>query len=76
MSGKKMYPLMLSAVLLLLLSLSGCGRPEANMETLRARGVHFVGPVVGHLACGDSAIGKMAEPEDIIAAAAAIPVTA
>lgn len=49
---------------------------QANMETLRARGVHFVGPVVGRLACGDEAIGKMAEPEDILAAAAAIPLPA
>lgn len=45
---------------------------RANMEILRTRGVRFVGPVTGHLACGTNAVGKMAEPADILAAAAQI----
>jgi phosphopantothenoylcysteine decarboxylase/phosphopantothenate--cysteine ligase len=42
---------------------------QQNIATLRERGVYFVGPVVGNLACGVTAIGKMAEPEEILAAA-------
>lgn len=45
---------------------------QANIAALRAREVHFVGPVVGHLACGTSAIGKMSAPADILAAATQI----
>lgn len=30
-----------------------------NVRVLLARGVHFVGPVDGHLACGDSGVGKL-----------------
>jgi phosphopantothenoylcysteine decarboxylase/phosphopantothenate--cysteine ligase len=37
----------------------------ANVETLRARGVRFVGPDEGPLAHGDAGIGRMAEPEAI-----------
>jgi phosphopantothenoylcysteine decarboxylase/phosphopantothenate--cysteine ligase len=40
-----------------------------NVEVLKRRGCHFVGPVVGHLAEGYDAIGRMAEPEAIEAAA-------
>lgn len=40
-----------------------------NVEVLKARGVHFVGPGVGHLACGDENVeGRMSEPEDIVRA--------
>jgi len=42
---------------------------QANLETLKARGVHVVGPAEGELTGGDSGPGRMAEPEDIIAAA-------
>jgi len=42
---------------------------QANLETLKARGVHFVGPESGFLACGDADIGRMSEPEDIVRAA-------
>jgi len=35
---------------------------KANVETLKARGVHFVGPDGGYLACGDSGAGRMSEP--------------
>lgn len=45
---------------------------RANVETLRARGVHLVGPVVGALTGDDSGIGRMSEPEDIVAAALAV----
>jgi len=38
---------------------------QANVATLRAREVEFVGPVEGELAEGEEGIGRMAEPEDI-----------
>ena len=37
-----------------------------NCETLRARGIHFVGPNAGRLACGDSGEGRMAEVSEIL----------
>lgn len=40
-----------------------------NMATLVERGVHVVGPAVGHLAGGDVGAGRLAEPSDILAAA-------
>ncbi len=45
---------------------------QANVETLRQRGVHFVGPESGHLACGDADVGRMSEPEAIVEAIEAI----
>lgn len=45
---------------------------RANVETLRERGVRFVGPVVGALTGDDAGIGRMAEPEDIVAGALAV----
>lgn len=44
---------------------------EQNLDTLSARGVHFVEPGSGRLACGDVGAGRMAEPEDIVNALAA-----
>ena len=41
---------------------------QANMATLRDRGVHVVGPGSGYLACGDVDTGRMSEPEDIVEA--------
>lgn len=41
---------------------------RANVETLRARGVRLVGPAEGRLACGAAGTGRMAEPDDILAA--------
>lgn len=38
---------------------------QQNMEILRSRGVHFVAPVSGRLACGDTGSGKLADPADI-----------
>jgi len=40
---------------------------QANVETLRRRGVRFVGPEEGRLACGTEGLGRMAEPETILA---------
>ena len=44
----------------------------ANVATLRARGVRFVGPAVGQLTGSDSGPGRMAEPDEIVAAALAM----
>jgi phosphopantothenoylcysteine decarboxylase / phosphopantothenate---cysteine ligase len=38
---------------------------QHNVGILRARGVRFVGPVVGPLAHGDSGMGRLAEPDEI-----------
>jgi phosphopantothenoylcysteine decarboxylase/phosphopantothenate--cysteine ligase len=35
---------------------------RANVEALRARGVRFVGPEAGELACGWEGVGRMSEP--------------
>jgi phosphopantothenoylcysteine decarboxylase / phosphopantothenate---cysteine ligase len=40
---------------------------EANVATLHARGVEFVGPVAGALAEGEEGVGRMAEPDEILA---------
>ena len=42
---------------------------QANMDTLRGRGVHVAGPADGRLACGTTGPGRMAEPSEIIDAA-------
>ena len=42
---------------------------QENLATLRRRGVHVIGPEVGHLAGGDAGAGRLAEPEAIVAAA-------
>jgi phosphopantothenoylcysteine decarboxylase/phosphopantothenate--cysteine ligase len=44
---------------------------QDNIATLRRRGVHVVGPESGRLAGGDAGEGRLAEPEDVVAAAAA-----
>jgi phosphopantothenoylcysteine decarboxylase/phosphopantothenate--cysteine ligase len=41
---------------------------RANLDTLAARGVRFVEPGEGYLACGWIGKGRMAEPEEIVAA--------
>lgn len=38
---------------------------QANLATLRERGVHFVGPAEGDMACGEFGPGRMAEPNEI-----------
>jgi phosphopantothenoylcysteine decarboxylase/phosphopantothenate--cysteine ligase len=42
---------------------------RANVEQLGARGVYFVDPGEGYLACGWVGKGRLAEPDDIVAAA-------
>jgi phosphopantothenoylcysteine decarboxylase/phosphopantothenate--cysteine ligase len=42
---------------------------QANLETLRGRGVALVEPGEGYLACGWIGKGRLAEPADIVAAA-------
>jgi phosphopantothenoylcysteine decarboxylase/phosphopantothenate--cysteine ligase len=39
-----------------------------NVEVLRSRGATIVAPVAGSLAAGDEGVGRLAEPEDILAA--------
>ena len=41
---------------------------QANLEILRRRGVHVVEPDSGYLACGMIGAGRLAEPEEIVAA--------
>jgi phosphopantothenoylcysteine decarboxylase / phosphopantothenate---cysteine ligase len=43
-----------------------------NIATLRRRGVHIVEPVSGRLAGGDVGSGRLADPADIVAAAATV----
>jgi phosphopantothenoylcysteine decarboxylase/phosphopantothenate--cysteine ligase len=43
---------------------------QANVATLAERGVHLVGPAVGHLAGGDAGAGRLADPDAIVDAAA------
>ena len=42
---------------------------QQNVRTLEARGVRFVEPGAGYLACGWIGKGRLAEPEDIVEAA-------
>jgi phosphopantothenoylcysteine decarboxylase/phosphopantothenate--cysteine ligase len=39
---------------------------QANVETLKNRGVTFVGPVDGDMACGEFGMGRMSEPAEIV----------
>src|SRR5881296_790209 len=43
-----------------------------NLDTLAARGVRFIDPGEGYLACGWIGKGRLAEPDDVVAAAEAI----
>jgi phosphopantothenoylcysteine decarboxylase/phosphopantothenate--cysteine ligase len=43
---------------------------QANVATLRARGVHILGPGAGSQACGEVGDGRMLEPTEIRAAVA------
>ncbi len=45
---------------------------QRNLQTLAARGVRFVDPGEGYLACGWIGKGRLAEPAEIVAAAAAM----
>ena len=41
---------------------------QANLRTLKERGVRFIGPDSGILACGDRGAGRMSEPEAVVEA--------
>lgn len=43
---------------------------QRNVDLLRRDGVHFVGPVEGPLASGESGMGRMAAPADVVDCAA------
>lgn len=44
---------------------------QANLATLRGRGVTLLGPAAGAVACGESGLGRMLEPAEILAALSA-----
>ncbi len=41
---------------------------QTNIQTLRDRGLDFVGPNAGEMACGETGQGRMSEPEEIFSA--------
>ncbi len=41
---------------------------QRNIETLKSWGIRMVGPETGELVCGVNGVGRMAEPEQIVAA--------
>jgi phosphopantothenoylcysteine decarboxylase / phosphopantothenate---cysteine ligase len=41
---------------------------QRNLATLKGDGIGFVGPNSGDMACGEFGLGRMAEPEEIMAA--------
>ena len=41
---------------------------QANIKTLSARGVRFIGPVEGDMACGEFGMGRLVEPEELVSA--------
>ena len=43
-----------------------------NLDTLKRRGVRFVGPEAGRLACSDTGTGRMSEPEAVVEAVTAL----
>ena len=43
---------------------------QRNLATLIADGIHMAGPDEGSMACGEFGMGRMAEPEHIVSAAA------
>lgn len=45
---------------------------QENLATLTRRGVHVVPPGEGRLAGGDSGAGRLAEPDDVVAAVSAV----
>ena len=52
------------------------GDPSATCELLRSRGATIVGPATGPLAHGDEGVGRLAEPEDVVAAVRSVLATA
>jgi phosphopantothenoylcysteine decarboxylase/phosphopantothenate--cysteine ligase len=45
---------------------------QRNIRTLTNDGIRFVGPAEGEMACGEFGLGRMAEPDEIAAAAEAM----
>ncbi len=45
---------------------------QRNVTALREMGVQMIGPATGRLACGAEGVGRMAEPQEILAAIEAI----
>lgn len=45
---------------------------QRNVTTLREMGVQMIGPADGRLACGAEGVGRMAEPQELLAAIEAI----
>lgn len=41
---------------------------QANVRTLQDRGALFIGPADGLMACGETGLGRMSEPEEIVTA--------
>ncbi len=39
---------------------------QANIHTLKERGILTIGPTEGDMACGETGMGRMSEPEDIL----------
>ncbi len=39
---------------------------QSNIDQLRGRGVHLFGPAEGDQACGESGLGRMLEPEQLV----------
>ena len=39
---------------------------QRNVRDLESRGIRFIGPAGGKLACGDTGIGRMSEPSEIV----------
>ena len=48
---------------------------KRNLKRLEEDGIHTVGPNSGNLACGEIGEGRMAEPEDIMAAIETLTIT-
>ena len=48
---------------------------QANVATLKARGIRQIGPEAGDLACGEVGSGRMAEPLEIVARSRSISPT-
>ncbi|HUT55019.1 MAG TPA: bifunctional phosphopantothenoylcysteine decarboxylase/phosphopantothenate--cysteine ligase CoaBC [bacterium] len=45
---------------------------QANVKTLKERGIYFVGPAAGELACGWEGKGRLAELDDVVEEAALV----
>ncbi len=48
------------------------GATQRNLATLKADGIHLVGPKEGDMACGEFGFGRMAEPAEIVGAIEAL----